>query len=70
LNPYVLHVGHEDFSLEYLNFYCMPQRKVETRAASLPAPDTVLGDSAVESLSCFIAFRALKVREDLGSLKL
>lgn len=70
LNPYVLHVGHEDFSLDYLNFYCMPQRKVETRAASLPAPDTVLGDSAVESLSCFIAFRALKVREDLGSLKL
>lgn len=67
LNPYVLHVGHDDFSLDFLNFYCMPQRKVETRVASLPEPGTVLGESAVESLSCFIAFRALRVREDLGS---
>jgi hypothetical protein len=68
LNPYVLHVGHEDFSLDWLNFYCMPQRKVETKSATLPEPDTVLGDSAVEALACFIAFRALRVREVVGSL--
>jgi hypothetical protein len=68
LNPYVLHVGHEDFSLDYLNFYCMPQRKVETKDAKLPEPDTVLGDSAVEALAWFIAFRVLKVREVVGSL--
>ncbi len=69
LNPYVLHVGHDDFSLDYLNFYCLPQRKVETRIAKLPEPDTVLGDSAVEALACFIAFRALKVREIVGPLR-
>lgn len=63
LNPYVIHVGHDDFSLDYLNFYCMPQRKVETKGAVLPEPDTVSGDSAVEALACFITFRALQVQE-------
>jgi hypothetical protein len=66
LNPYVLHVGHDDFSLDYLNFYCSPDRKVETRTAKLPDPDTLLGDSAVEALSAYISFRALKVREAMN----
>lgn len=68
LNPYVLHVGHEDFSLDYLNFYCMPYRKVETRVPMLPEPDTVLGDSAIEALTCFIAFRVLQIRESVTLL--
>ena len=63
LNPYVLHVGHDDFSLDYLNFYCLPQRKVETRNSKLPEPDSVLGDSAIEALSSYISFHILRVRE-------
>lgn len=62
LNPYVLHVGHKDFSLDFLNFYCLPQRKVETREATLPEPDTMLGDSVVDALSFYIAFRALRLK--------
>lgn len=69
LNPYVLHVGHDDFSLDELNFYCLPQRKVETRNRRLPEPDTVPGDSAIESLSSYIAFHVLRVREATSTNK-
>ena len=62
LNPYVLHIGHEKFSLDNLNFYCLPQRQVATPEPSLPVPDTMLGDSVVESLASHIAFRVAKVR--------
>jgi hypothetical protein len=66
LNPYVIHIGNEEFSTEYLNFYCRPQRKIEIRGKFLPEADTVQGDSAIEALACFIAFRVLQVRSVMG----
>jgi len=61
-NPYVLHVGHEEFDMNELTLSCFPVRRVRTRESTLPDPDSVSGDSAVEALASYIVFRAFKVR--------
>jgi hypothetical protein len=66
LNPFVIHIGHQEFQLDYLNFYCAPDRRVETVNEELPEPDTLIGDSVVEAVSSYIAVKALRVRQNMA----
>jgi hypothetical protein len=66
MNPYVIHIGHEEFQMDFLNLYCAPKRRVETVSEELPEPDTLIGDSVVEAVSSYIALKALQVRQNLA----
>jgi hypothetical protein len=66
LNPFVVHISHQEFRMDYLNFYCAPNRRVETVSEELPEPDTLIGDSVVEAVSSHIALKALRVRQNLA----
>jgi hypothetical protein len=66
LNPYVIHIGNKDFSLDLLNFYCAPQRKVELKDESFPEQGTMREESLIDALAHHISFKVLRVQSVLS----